>query len=249
MVTQQINFGKAVVLAAGYGSRLRPMTLETPKALVEVGGRPLVTYALDALVSCGIQDIAVVVGYQSEKIQEALEQNYPFVTFLYNDAYDGGNALSVCAARSFVSDSPFVLCMADHLIGPDLLEPMLSDAGDDCLLCVDTEAWHSSQIDDATRVMVDPAGYIQNIGKKLEAWNAIDTGVFGMTEDFLRAAEHLIERQGVQVGISDVVRFMGRADQPFYTYDVKGEFWADVDTVLDYNSVDSMIREGYGEPI
>jgi len=216
---------------------------------VEVGGRPLVTYAIDALVTCGIRDIAVVVGYQSEKIQEALEESYPFVTFLYNDAYEAGNALSVYAARSYVSDSPFVLCMGDHLIGPELLEPMLSDPGEECLLCVDTEASHPSQLDDATRVMVDQAGYIQNIGKQIEAWNAIDTGVFGMTEDFLKAAEHLIEKQGVQVGISDVVRFMGRAGQPFYTYDVNGEFWADVDTVQDYNSVNSMLRERYGEPV
>ena len=240
---------KGVVLAAGFGERPRPLTLDTPKALLEIGGRPLISYTLDALWSSGVEDIAIVLGYQSEKIRQALAESDPPVTFLFNEDYEGGNALSVYAARSYVGDEPFVVCMADHAIDRGIVERLLADPQDDCILCVDPDAWHPSQINDATRVMVDDEGYVSTIGKQLELWNAIDTGVFKMTGDVFEAGEHLMARRGIQVGITDVVRFMGANGRPFMTCDVGGMFWADVDTLEDYQAVDSLLRDGYGDPL
>ena len=246
MASQQVGTNKAIVLAAGYGSRLSPLTLETPKPLLEMAGRPLITYALDALASNGISDIGVVVGYQSEKIQEVLEREYPNVTFIYNDAYDGGNGLSVYSARSFVSDSPFMVCMADHLISPKIVGRLLSEASDGGILCVDTEATHPSQTDDVTRVATDHGGNIVGIGKELKAWDAIDTGVFRMTADVFPAIERLVFSNGLDVSISNVVTRFGEDGRPFSTCDVSGAFWADIDTLWDYQSLDRLMRDGYG---
>ena len=54
---------------------------------------------------------------------------------------------------------------------------------------------------------------------------------------------------GDDVGITDVVRYMGGVGKPFATCDVSGEFWADVDTLDDYESVDILLREQYGERV
>ena len=63
---------KGIIIAAGYGSRLRPLTSTTPKSLVEIGGKSIITYPIDALVTAGISDISIVVGYRADEITEYL---------------------------------------------------------------------------------------------------------------------------------------------------------------------------------
>ena len=238
---------RAVILAAGDGGRLHPLTLNKPKVLLEIGGRPLIHYSLEALLAGGISEIGVVIGHQAEQVLGALQETYPHLTFIFNEHHEGENALSVYAARSFVSDEDFVVCMGDHPIGPDIIQELLSGYQDGCVLCVDSEARHASQVSDATRVVVGPGGYVLAIGKRLEVWDAVDTGVFQMNGDVFLAVEQLMERQGVHVGITDVVRFMGATGQPFSTCDASGMFWADVDTIEDYRSTDRLLRERHGE--
>lgn len=240
---------KGVVLAAGDGGRLRPLTLNTPKVLLKLGGRTLIHYSLDALSSAGISDIAVVVGHNSEKVLDALKKTHPFLTYIYNQDYAGENAISVYSARFFVENEPFVACMGDHPISPQIVECLLTNDCDSCVLCVDSQAWHTSQLNDGTRVQVNPDGYIGSIGKSLNVWNAIDTGVFKMTSDFFSTVECLMEKQGIDVSITDVVRHMGSIGKPFATCDVSGMFWADVDTFEDYQSIDSLLREKHGQRI
>ena len=208
----------------------------------------MIHYSLDAMTEAGISEIAVVVGYQAEKIPDALKYRYPYLTFIYNERYNEGNALSIHAALSFVSDEPFVVCMGDHPISPEIIRCLLSHQGyGGCVLCVDREAWLSSQVNDATRVQVDSDGNITAIGKQLKAWNAIDTGVFKMTPRVFPVIDRLIEMSGEDVGISDVVRFMGDAGETFSTCDVSGMFWADVDTPEDYRTINSLMREKYAD--
>ena len=198
---------KGVILAAGDGGRLRPLTLGAPKVLMEIGGYPLIQYSLDALRDAGISDVAVVVGYRARQVQEALEKRNPHLTFVYNERFLGGNAMSVYAARGFVREEPFVLCMGDHPISPDIVRKLVTNRHPGCVLCIDPEAWLPSQISDGTRTLVDAAGHLMAIGKDLKVWNAIDTGVFKMTKDFFPSVEHLMMgSQGADVSISEVAR-------------------------------------------
>ena len=238
---------KGVILAAGDGGRLRPLTLRTPKVLLEIDGRPLIHYVVEALTSAGVSDIGVVVGDRAETVSDALTESFPDLTFIYNRHYDGGNAVSVHAARSFVLDEPFVLCMGDHLIGHEMVRRLVSVRRNWTTLGVDLEAWHLSQLNDATRVLVDSSGHVADIGKKLKVWDAIDTGLFWMTREFLVAIDRLMETRGVQVEISDVVRHLGARGRPLATCDMSGIFWADVDTREDYEAIDRLLRERHGE--
>ncbi|MEJ5220904.1 MAG: sugar phosphate nucleotidyltransferase, partial [Tepidiforma sp.] len=63
---------RAVILAAGDGGRLGHLTRERPKPLVEVAGRPIIAYTLDALAAAGIRDVAVILGYRAAQLGEAL---------------------------------------------------------------------------------------------------------------------------------------------------------------------------------
>ena len=240
---------KGVIIAAGMGERLRPLTLDTPKILLEVAGRPLGHYVLDALYASGVSEVAVIVGYQAEAVVDGLGERYPDLAFRYNEDFDGGNALSVYTARDFVQDEPFVLCMGDHPIDPGIVRALLSDQRQSCTLCVDTDPSHVSQTSDATKVVVDDDGWVETIGKDLRVWNAIDTGVFRMTSDVFTTAEELMDRLGQQVSITEVVRSMRERGLPFSACDVRGMLWADVDTLEDYLAVDILLREAYGERV
>lgn len=84
---------RAVILAAGFGSRMMPATAERPKPMVTVNGRHIIETLLDALVAADIQDIVIVRGYHKEKFDELLEK-YPFLHFIDNDDYDRTNNIS-----------------------------------------------------------------------------------------------------------------------------------------------------------
>ena len=144
-------------------------------------------------------------------------------------------------------DEPFVLCMGDHPISPRIVESLLSEGGDGSILCVDQKASHASQTNDATRVLLSAAGDIATIGKDLKIWDAIDTGVFRMTGDFFLAVEHLMETAGNAVNITDVVSYMGAEGSPFSVCDVSGMFWADVDTLEDYEAIEGLLRGADGD--
>ena len=246
---QEKDHMKGIILAAGDGGRLRPLTDNMPKVLLELGGRPMIRYSIDAMEMAGVSDIAVVVGYQHHKVVDILGPMYPHITFIYNEHYLGGNAISVYSARYFVKNEPFLVCMGDHPISPDITRHLLSEYREGCVLCVDPEAWLPSQINDATRVLVAPGGNVVSIGKNLKVWNAIDTGVFKMTEEFIWAVESLMKTQGVQVSITDAVRAIERTGRAFSTCDVGGMFWADVDTLEDYQSIDSMLGRNNGDSV
>lgn len=232
---------KGLILAAGDGGRLLPLTLETPKVLLDAGGDPLIHYPIKALRLAGVTEIAVVVGHNATKVEEAVGNVFPDIKFLYNENFFGGNALSIGVARDFVADGPFVVCMGDHTISPEIVATLLSHSWDGNTLCVDPDASLPAQLNDATRVLVDDEGYIDSIGKDLETWNAIDTGVFKMTKDVFSVINLLTYHLGMEVGISDVVRYLGTAGRPFSTCDIGGAFWSDVDTLDDYVAIESIL--------
>ena len=84
---------KAVIMAAGFGSRMLPATADRPKPMVSVNGIRIIDTLLDALISVGIQDITLVRGYKKEKFDEILDK-YPFLKLVDNDIYDQTNNIS-----------------------------------------------------------------------------------------------------------------------------------------------------------
>ena len=91
---------RAIILAAGFGSRLVPITLNTPKPLVRVRGQRIIDSTLDALVAAGIPEIYIIRGYLSEQFDQLLYK-YPMIKFIENPIYNEANniASAVCAGN------------------------------------------------------------------------------------------------------------------------------------------------------
>ena len=237
MLKGKVN--KGVILAAGDGSRLGSLTLTCPKALLPVNDEaPLIRYPLEALVAAGISEIAIVVGYLGHKVIEALGDGSSFgvrLQYISNPDYLGGNAISVYKARDWAQGDPVVVCMGDHLIGERLIKHLLDRRTLNETLCIDYTPAPHHQLAEATKVAVDGAGCIKDIGKDLVHWDALDTGVFLVTESFFKALDELVHRLGTNIEITDAILHLISQGHCFNTCNVSGCFWMDVDTEEDLN--------------
>ena len=107
---------KAMILAAGRGVRLRPITDETPKPLVRVGEHPLIVYHLMALAQAQINQVVINVSYQADRIMDALGDGSQFgVTINYSVEHpdDLGTGGGIAHALPLLGDSPFIVLNAD----------------------------------------------------------------------------------------------------------------------------------------
>ncbi|MEI6479850.1 MAG: nucleotidyltransferase family protein [bacterium] len=107
---------KAVILAAGEGTRLRPLTLETPKPLLKVAGRPLLERLVRALPT-EVDELIIIVGYLGEKIREYCGDEFlgRHVTYVTQTERKGTYpALELC--REYLSNEPFMLFFADDIL-------------------------------------------------------------------------------------------------------------------------------------
>src|SRR3989338_7630405 len=106
---------KAIILAAGRGARLRPLTDNVPKPLVAVKGRPILDYVFDVLPD-QITEVIVVVKYRAEQIKEYLGKEYRGRKVHYVNSRDEGTAYSFLAARDLIeSGERFLLLYGDEL--------------------------------------------------------------------------------------------------------------------------------------
>jgi glucose-1-phosphate thymidylyltransferase len=130
---------KGLVLSGGKGSRLRPFTYTGAKQLVPVANKPILFYAIEALVEAGIDDIGVIVGDTADQVRGALMDGSQFgahITYIPQEA-PLGIAHAVKIARPFVGDSPFVVFLGDNFLRGGILpfvDAFLSGAADAQLL-------------------------------------------------------------------------------------------------------------------
>lgn len=99
---------RAIFIAAGFGSRLVPITLNTPKPLVRVNGKRLIETMLDACLEAGISEIYIVRGYLAEQFDQLLYK-YPMIKFIENPSYNEANNISSAMAARFLMQDAYVL--------------------------------------------------------------------------------------------------------------------------------------------
>jgi CTP:phosphocholine cytidylyltransferase-like protein len=112
---------RAVFLAAGFGSRLAPITLNTPKSLVRVKGTRIIDTLLDAVAAVGIRDIVIVRGYLAEQFDQLLYK-YPTISFLENPLYNESNNISSAFCARYQLQNAYVLESDLLLRNPGLIK-------------------------------------------------------------------------------------------------------------------------------
>lgn len=195
---------KALILAAGFGSRLMPLTANVPKTMVEYKGKKLIEYEIKALQDARIktQNIAVVGGYKAEILREYLEQNFGLKHFFENKNYAKTNMLhSLFCARDFLNEckenaQDIIISYADIVYFAPCVNALL-DSRAELAICVDKqwrklwEARFDDILSDAeTLKMRESNGefYITELGKKPKSLADIEAqymGLFKISHSFL----------------------------------------------------------------
>lgn len=222
---------KCLIIAAGRGSRLASGGL--PKPLFRLLGLSLIERALVNATRAGLTEFVVVTGYQSDRVTASLDRLAKRrglnITHVVNEKWDGGNGLSVLAAREAIGDDTFVLLMADHLVDVSLLSGLRDaelEAGEVCL-AIDSNLLNPLvDLDDVTKVRTRD-GQLEAIGKNLEHYDAFDTGCFLCSADLFSALDQARNQEGDE-SLSAGIAFLAERGK-MRVHDIGDAFWIDVD--------------------
>jgi choline kinase len=236
---------KGIIIGAGRGQRLMPLTEGTPKCFTEVGGRRLLDWALDAYAEAGVREVVFIGGYQIERVRA----EYPGLTFCHNREWETNNILaSLFYAEDHMSGG-FICAYSDILYRPEILKRLCA-RDDPMTLAVDTDwraryAGRSQHPEDDAEKVLAANGRITAIGRHIPSETAHGEyiGVARFTPDGavrLRDHYHRLRRE-----------FAGRpfrGDAPFvraYLIDLfqemlaRGETLAHLDTPGGYHEIDT----------
>ncbi|MFQ6053465.1 MAG: sugar phosphate nucleotidyltransferase [Candidatus Bathyarchaeia archaeon] len=157
---------KTVILSAGRGERLSPLTYGLPKPLITIHGTPLIEYILRAFMDAGLKEFIIVTGYKGSVLRNHLRRGIlgAEISFVNNRDYSCGNATSLlCAREALAGEEWFFIAMSDHIIERSLVEAALRGFQGEPLLCVDRAPRYLRDIREATKVLVDENGYVRDI--------------------------------------------------------------------------------------
>lgn len=158
---------KAVILAAGMGSRLAPLTNDRPKPMVEVAGRPLLLRALDRLAAVGLRgaDVIVVTGYREDVLKARLAAEGYQVQLVTNPRYSDWNSFySLLVAKDAVGGDAFLTLEGDVLFDGEVLPRLLAAKGA-AQLAVELRPRCDAE---AMKVQIDDNGQVSALAKELD---------------------------------------------------------------------------------
>ena len=222
---------KAIILSAGKGSRLLPLTADRPKCLIELSGRSLLEWQLDALGEAGLSEIVVVTGFRDDLV-DALAARREGVRTLFNPFYHVADNLgSVWMARAELN-SDTLLLNGDTLVSPSLLATVLgADTGP---IAVTVDEKDSYDADDMK--VLREGDRLLRIGKALEPgqYNAESIGLLAFRGEGPRLFAGQVERMmrqpdGTRRWYLRAIDALARAGADVRTVSIKGEEWQEVD--------------------
>ena len=235
---------EAVILMAGSGSRLRGSDEAFLKPLVPILGQPLISYTITALIRAGIRKINAVVGFESQRLIDALKQLVPpgiGIHPIENREWQKQNGISVLAAKDNVG-APFLLTMSDHLFDDAIIDLLIESADLNCLnLAIDKKLNSIFDLADAMKVQAR-RNRVTAIGKDLPEYNAIDTGLFVCSEEIFDYLERAKSRsRGSDCSLADGIRLMA-AENKVRAVDIGDRWWQDVDTPAMLSHAQQLLR-------
>lgn len=234
------TISKAVLLAAGRGTRLGAFTAHTPKPLLEVAGKPLIAHIVEALAGCGLREIAIVTGYLAEQVEEwcgAFNRAHRETALLpIRQPQLNGTAGALLAARDFVQrEQAFIFGWADILMDREFYARFLDAARTrdyDLLLAVNWmhDPWRGSAVYTTNDMRVERIVEKPPQGTSTTHWNS--AGLFAATPRLLDYAASLKPSARGELELPESFAAMIADRAVVRAVELRG-FWSDVGTPED----------------
>lgn len=229
---------KAVILAAGIASRLRPQTDNTPKCLLKVGDKNILQLTLENLIANNINDLIIVTGYLEQQIKDFISATFTQlnVTYIYNDVYDSTNNIySLWLAKDALLGDDMLLMDSDIIFDGKILESLLHSGYDNCLALK-----RHNVGEEEIKVKVDEMGRVLEISKIVPPSLAIgeSIGIEKFGKQSLYKLFEVIDRKVVEqkmVNIFYEVAFeeMIKEGEDIYVVDTTDYICMEIDTAAD----------------
>jgi NDP-sugar pyrophosphorylase family protein len=220
---------KAVVLAAGKGTRMGTLTEDLPKPMLPVKGKPLLEHVLDHLGRAGVRECGLITGYRHEVIEQHFA-SYPMRLEFIHQAVINGTAGAAKLARGFAGDDPFLLTYGDVWCEPDdyrsIMQPIENEPGTDCTLAV---KYVEDPFQGAAVYVMD--GFIRKIiekpakGTSTTHWNS--AGIYGFRPSVFDEIDRVPLSVRGEYEITSAFEQMIDAGRKLRAVEIKGA-WRDI---------------------
>lgn len=238
------NEMKALILAAGRGTRLAPLTDNRPKSLVEVNGHPILFKQIENLYQNGIYDITIVSGYRAEMLEKTVHEKYPEVHIIESVNYASTNNMySAYIAREAVEGHDFLMMNADVFYDASVITALLAFGRTNAIM-TDIGLY----MEESMKV-VEREGRLIQIAKTVSAEEALGASIDvykfsaeGGKAFFAKCAEYIEEKKEVklwsEVALNDIL-----AEIVFQACPLVGR-WVEIDNHDDLAAAKKLFAEG-----
>lgn len=238
----------AIILAAGRGSRLLPLTTDLPKCLLPIGNTTVLGMQLDTLFAGGVKSATVVTGFNSHMVKAEIKarKSGPRVKILYNPFFQVADNLASCwmARKSMRKD--FLVINGDTLFTPELLQKILSAPAKDISVTIDQKGYYDG---DDMKVSLDGTT-LTAIGKTLPLTETHGESI-GMLR-FMNAGPKIFTNElkrlmktsdGTKSWYLSVIHGLAQSGVQVDTTNIKGNDWSELDTPEDYEICRSLFGD------
>ncbi|MEP7268375.1 MAG: phosphocholine cytidylyltransferase family protein [Saprospiraceae bacterium] len=243
---------KAVILAAGTATRLRPLTDSVPKCLLPVKGKSILSRTLDNIIPHHLEQIIIVTGYRSQQIREFVLSAYPAINvkFIHNDLYNSTNNIySLWLTKKHVLGSSLLLLDSDIIFDKPIITSILTYGHENCLAL----KIHAVQ-DEEIKVKADKNGKVLEIGKKVKIDDSIGESIgiekFGtrfVTNLFQTLDFEILIAKNVNAFYESAFQTLINSGEDIFTLDVTQYNCFEIDTISDYETVNDLNLESTGD--
>ena len=238
---------KVIILGAGQGKRLLPLTAEVPKALLDIGGRSLIGRQIDAFTACGVTEFAVVTGYAAGRMEEALAQiareKRISIKTIFNPFFGVADNLASCWMARQEMKGEFIQVNGDNLFKPDLVEVLLAAPEAPVTVAINHKPAYDA---DDMKVMMD-GERLTEIGKTLpaETVNAEALGFYVFRGDGAKAYVETLDRAmrepwGLKQWFPAAIGMLAKR-LPVRTVALDGIQWCEVDFPVDLQQARQLV--------
>ncbi len=221
---------KAVLLAAGRGTRMKEMTAELPKPMLEVRGKPVLQHIVEGLRSAGVHRFLIIVGYRAESVQNFFGDGsrYKIEIQYTTQAVQDGTGRVVDLARNFTSDSPFVLSYGDILVDPANYERLV-ELPDDVEAIVSVK--RNQDVSKGGAVFVNERMELVDLREKTRPGEATspwyNAGIYAFRPSIFEFTQKLKPSPRGEYELTDAIRELAQSGRKVKVLELAGE-WADV---------------------
>jgi choline kinase len=241
---------RAIILAAGQGKRLLPLTETRPKCLIELSGRTLLAWQLLRLQAAGVQEAVIVTGFRADAVEAevaALDLTMP-VRLAFNPFYTVSDNTASCWIVRQEFDREVLILNGDTLFGPGVAEALLAAAPAEITVTIDRKPAYDA---DDMKVLTEH-GRLKAIGTTIEAYDAESIGVLRFSKagaaKFAAGVEQVLQTpEGLRRWYLSVIDELARAGVDVKVVSIEGLEWGEMDFPQDVENL-TRLSSGWAAP-